>query len=250
MKLESNKPLYLQLEAAIKHDIYNQKYKPGEKLPTEVELGEIYGVSKITVRKAMENLTNDSLVERIRGKGTFVSQKKEKIHLGKNTGFNDSFLSNGHSTKYKILNAKYIKADSLLSEKLQISLNNPVIYIERLVWEDLIPVGIDKLYVSESLYPDIISRLSSDRSLYQTLKEEYDVNSRNSTLEINGIVADIENSELLQCAIGDPLFQVEKVSYQSSGVPIHYSSSIVRCDRIAYVISIDDHVKVNEKKET
>ena len=47
MRLESNKPLYLQLEASIKHDIYSKKYKPGEKLPTEVELGKIYGVSKI-----------------------------------------------------------------------------------------------------------------------------------------------------------------------------------------------------------
>lgn len=249
MKLESNKPLYLQIEAAIKHDIYNQKYKPGEKLPTEVELGEIYGVSKITIRKAMEKLTNESLVERIRGKGTFVSQKKEKIHLGENTGFNGSFLSKGHSTKYKILSAKYIKSDSLLSEKLQISLNSPVICIERLIWEDLAPVGIDKLYVSANLYPDIITKLSSDRSLYQTLKEEYNINSKNSVLEINGIIADIENSELLQCAVGDPLFQVEKVSYQVSGVPIHYSSSIVRCDRIAYVISINDNVIVNEKKE-
>ncbi len=250
MRLESNKPLYLQLEASIKHDIYSKKYKPGEKLPTEVELSKIYGVSKITVRKAMENLTKDSLVERIRGKGTFVSQKKEKIHLGENSGFNDSFVSKGHSTKYKILSAKYIKADSLLSEKLQISLNSPIIYIERLIWEDLAPVGIDKLYVSEHLYPDIITKLSVDRSLYQTLKEEYNINIQNSILEINGIVASIENSELLRCAIGDPLFQVEKVSYQASGIPIHYSSSIVRCDRISYVISINDYVCVNEKKET
>ena len=142
------------------------------------------------------------------------------------------------------------KFNYLLSEKLQISLNSPIIYIERLIWEDLAPVGIDKLYVSEHLYPDIITKLSVDRSLYQTLKEEYNINIQNSILEINGIVASIENSELLRCGIGDPLFQVEKVSYQASGIPIHYSSSIVRCDRISYVISINDYVCVNEKKET
>ena len=79
MRLESNKPLYLQLEASIKHDIYSKKYKPGEKLPTEVELGKIYGVSKITVRKAMENLTKDFLVERIRGKVLLFLKKKKKF---------------------------------------------------------------------------------------------------------------------------------------------------------------------------
>ncbi|MPN07834.1 putative fructoselysine utilization operon transcriptional repressor [bioreactor metagenome] len=132
---------------------------------------------------------------------------------------------------------------------MQIELNSPVVYIERLIWEDLAPTGIDRLYVSESLYPDIITKLSSDRSLYQTLKDEYHVNSESAVLEINGIVADIKHSELLECSVGEPLFIVEKISYESSGKPIHYSSSIVRCDRITYVISITDHVNVDEKKE-
>lgn len=236
MKLENNKQLYLQVEAAIRNDIYTKKYKPGEKLPTEVELEKIYGVSKITIRKAMEKLTNDCLVERIRGKGTFVSQKKEKICVGKNIGFNNFFLS----TKYKILSTKCIKADSFLSNKLQISPNSPVAYIKRLILEDLAPVAIDELYISENLYPDIINKFSSNRSLYETLQDEYNVNSKSSFIEINGIISNIENSELLECSVGDPLFQVEKIGYQFDGNPIHYSCSLVRCDRTTYVLSIDD----------
>ena len=81
MNFQDNRPLYLQVEASIRNDIREKKYLPGEQLPTEEELCKIYGVSKITIRKAFKLLAESGTVERLRGKGTFVTQKKESLKL-------------------------------------------------------------------------------------------------------------------------------------------------------------------------
>ncbi|MFM2488547.1 GntR family transcriptional regulator [Enterococcus avium] len=69
MNFQDNRPLYLQIEASIRNDIREKKYLPGERLPAEEELCKIYGVSKITIRKAFKLLTESGTVERLRGKG-------------------------------------------------------------------------------------------------------------------------------------------------------------------------------------
>ena len=104
MNIESNKPLYLQVEADIRNSILQKKYRSGQKLPTENELSEQYNVSKITIRKAMSNLAKDGLVQKVQGKGTFISYKKDKVLLNRSRGFQDSLNDYGHSSKHKILN--------------------------------------------------------------------------------------------------------------------------------------------------
>lgn len=247
MNAESNKPLYLQVEAAIRNAIITKKYSPGQKLPTEVELSELYEVSKITIRKAMEKLSNDGLVQRVQGKGTFVSYRKDKVTLDQTKGFNDSLASRGHTAKHKILNASYLKANEEIAQKLDLATGAPVIYIERLIWEDDIPVGIDCLYVSEKKFPDFITKLTPDKSLYQILENDYHIIVDKSMLEINGTIVDNERATLLECSVGDPLFFIEKISYTENGTPIHYSATTVRCDRITYVVTINKNIQMNEK---
>lgn len=87
MNFQDNRPLYLQVEASIRNDI-REKYLPGEQLPTEEELCKIYGVSKITIRKAFKLLTESGTVERLRER-TFVTQK-ESLKLAGVHGFSDS----------------------------------------------------------------------------------------------------------------------------------------------------------------
>lgn len=247
MNADSNKPLYLQVEAAIRNAILTKKYTPGEKLPTEVELSELYQVSKITIRKAMEKLSNDGLVQRVQGKGTFVSYRKDKVTLNETQGFNKSLSSRGHTAKHKILNASYLVATPEIAEKLRLDTKAAVIYIERLIWEDDIPVGIDRLYVAEQRFPDIITKLTPDKSLYQILENDYHITSDRSVLEINGTIADNDTAKLLECSVGDPLFYVEKISYDSEGRPIHFSATTIRCDSVTYVVTLHNNDRIDER---
>ena len=70
MIMDSSKPLYLQVEADIKNRILSKQYMPGDKLPTENELSDQYNVSKITIRKAIQNLSDEGYVNKVQGKGT------------------------------------------------------------------------------------------------------------------------------------------------------------------------------------
>ncbi len=253
MNAKSNKPLYLQVEAAIRNDIQQKKYLPGEQLPTEEEMCNLYSVSKITIRKAFKLLTENGLVERQRGRGTFVKPKKETLAIGNDKGFNSSLSSRGHKVENNILHARRIKADKFLSEKLHIKINDSVINIKRLMLEDNIPLGIDNFYVEDAKYPEILDNISSTKSLYQLLSDKYQVENYQSELTFNGIIATQETAELLQCLTGDPLFVVEKISFNSEGQVIHYSSSTIRCDRVTYVIKTgpndDKNISVDQVTE-
>ena len=191
MNIESNKPLYLQVEADIRNSILQKKYRSGQKLPTENELSEQYNVSKITIRKAMSNLAKDGLVQKFQGKGTF--------------------------------------------------------FLERLIWEDVSPIAIDRIYLPEKDFPDFMKHIAEDKSFYQILQKNYGITPAKSVLEINGIIATKELSELLQCNMGDPLFHIEKISYQKNEQPIHYSITTVRCDRVSYHVSTDNITVMDEK---
>ncbi|MFR6673778.1 MAG: GntR family transcriptional regulator [Enterococcus avium] len=247
MIYQDNRPLYKQVEASIRNSIHEKKYLPGEQLPTEDELCEMYGVSKITIRKAFKLLTESGLVERLRGKGTFVNQKKEYVPLEGSYGFTDYLSSQGHQIHYTILHSKLVKADDLLSHNLAVGIDTKVVNIKRLMWEDGAPIGIDDFYASAEKYPLLFEKGSQCVSLYKLLEEDYGTTSIKSTMEINGVSATEELSELLQCIAGDPLFVLEKVGKDQHQHPIHYSVSTIRCDRVSYVIEIADHITINSK---
>ena len=220
MIMDSSKPLYLQVEADIKNRILSKQYMPGDKLPTENELSDQYNVSKITIRKAIQNLSDEGYVNKVQGKGTFINFKKDKLYLNKTSGF---------------------------AEKLMIPMGTKVVYIERLVWQDNEPIAIDKIYIEDARFPDFITTLSKDRSFYQVMDECYHIRPNHSVLEIDGKAAQSHSADTLKCNVGDPLFSIHKISYDQDGKPIHYSLTTVRCDRVTYVVSTNDSTVMDEK---
>ncbi|MCI6139973.1 MAG: GntR family transcriptional regulator [Clostridiaceae bacterium] len=247
MNSKSAKPLYLQIDAAIRNDIQTHIYKAGDKLPTEVELSQKYNVSKITIRKAMDKLSQDGMVQKVQGKGTFVLPRKDKVNLSESKGFADSLSSMGHSAKQNVLAVKSIPSDSKLSECLEIEEGNPLFCVERLMWADSRPIGTDTIYVSEERFPGFIQKAVTGKPLYHIFKEDYGVEITSSTMEINGISADGANAALLKCVIGDPLFYIEKTAYDQNGLPVHYSSTLIRCDSITYVVKTNKHLHMEER---
>ena len=238
MELKENKPLYQQIATKIQSDIYMGKYKPEQQLPTETELCERFSVSKSTIRKAIQILVDKSLLKKIRGKGTFVLYRKENMTLGKNSlGFNDFLAPKGHKTDVQILKTSIINEDNQINRKLHLSSGTNITLISRLIVEDDSPVAIDNIYVETERFPKIIENLSNKKSLYEVLKNEYQININKSNLKINGIVANAHMANILQCTMGDPLFVLDKISLVDDDI-IHYSKSFVRCDRVEYSFSI------------
>ena len=229
MRMDSSKPLYLQVEADIKNRIQSKQYMPGDKLPTENELSAQYDVSKITIRKAIQNLSDEGYVNKVQGKGTFVNFKKDKLFLNKTRGFKESLARQGHTSKNDIIQASFLHADEDIAEKL------------------MVPIGTKIVYIEDDRFPDFITMLSKDRSFYQVMEEHYHIIPKHSVLEIDGKSAQCHSAELLKCNVGDPLFSIHKISYDQNDKPIHYSLTTLRCDRVTYVVSMNDSTVMDEK---
>lgn len=232
----SLKPLYLQLEADIKQAIRTKKYQPGDRLPSEEELCEHYQVSRITVRKAIQNLTDQHLLEKHRGKGTFVTQPMRSIEIGGRNGFTSYITNTGHQSRHLILVKELRPAGELLCERLRLEPNEPVCYAKRLFFEDDCPLGLDEIYISSYQYPGFLDHMTNDTSFYEILDSVYKVTRGESVCELNACIADAAQSAILQCQTGDPLFLLNKICYATNGQPVHYSKSLVRGDRTTYTI--------------
>ena len=132
----SLKPLYIQLEAEIRQALREKKYLPGDRLPSEEKLCEQYQVSRITVRKAIQQLTDQHILEKHRGKGTFVSTPSRSIDLKEQSGFTNYLSAIGHKSHHLLLKKELQPSDDFLCETLSLQPNEPVCYVQRLIFED------------------------------------------------------------------------------------------------------------------
>ena len=232
----SLKPLYIQLEAEIRKALNEKKYLPGDRLPSEEELCEQYQVSRITVRKAIQQLTDQHILEKHRGKGTFVSTQPKSVDLKDQAGFTNYLSALGHQSHHLLLKKELQPAEEFLCDALSLQANEPVCYVQRLIFEDDSPLALDEIYVSSLNYPDFLDRMTGDVSFYELLDKYYHVSRGESVCEIAVRIANAEQASILHCQAGDPLFLMQKTCYAADGTPIHYSRSLVRGDRISYTI--------------
>ena len=133
---DSMTPLYVQLMNEVEKSIKNGEYKPGDKLLTETEMAKKYGVSLITVRKAIGSLMEEGLVVRKQGKGTFVTKPKLSRNMKKLQSFSEMCEQMGVEPGAKMLENKLVTAEGKVAEALGIEPGSNVVYISSLRYAD------------------------------------------------------------------------------------------------------------------
>ena len=138
----SIQPLYKQLMDIITSQLKNGTYKPGEKIPTEPELAELYQVSRITVRRTIEELCTQGYLVKHQGKGTFVKSPMifRKFESQKNMSFSESCRQSGSVSGSHVLAFCRKSSDSLTSDFLRLAPDEEVFFLERLLLADGIPI--------------------------------------------------------------------------------------------------------------
>ena len=235
---DSAKLLYEQLSADIRQDILAKKYLPGQRIPSEEEFCNLFGISRITVRRAIQDLVEQGQLEKKRGKGTFVVQQQCPVTLDcKALGFANVMRKTGH-TPHHIILTKSLQAAGPAAARLEIPENEPVFYIRRVIYEDGSPMSVDEVYVRAARFPGLMDEIGVDVSLYQVLREKYGVSCSTSRLELRIAIADAAVGELLNYPAGEPLYEHDKVVRDGSGEIVHYSHTLIRADRIYYIIDV------------
>ena len=220
-------PLYSQLKDRIISAINNDELKYGEKIPTEIEIMEQYNVSRITVRRAIEELVEEGYLIKKQGKGTFVIKNKIERKLTysyKNTqpiSFTKELELNNIIPSAQVIDLKIIDPIEEFNKMLNINLNDKLIYMKRLRLANNIPTAIEINYFSYTYFEELFNK-NLTGSLYKILEEDFKVfPNKNLQLELEVVKANDEQSKLLNIPISEPLFLFFGITADNNNNPIH-----------------------------
>lgn len=220
-------PLYSQLKDRIISAINNDELKYGEKIPTEIEIMEQYNVSRITVRRAIEELVEEGYLIKKQGKGTFVIKNKIERKLTysyKNTqpiSFTKELELNNIIPSAQVIDLKIIDPIEEFNKMLNINLNDKLIYMKRLRLANNIPTAIEINYFSYTYFEELLNK-NLTGSLYKILEEDFKVfPNKNLELELEVVKANDEQSKLLNIPISEPLFLFFGITADNNNNPIH-----------------------------
>ena len=230
-------PLHYQLKEILQEMIENEILKPGESIPTERELCEIQGVSRMTANKAIMSLVNEGLIYREQGKGTFVSIAKVNQEISRLKGFTEQMIENGVVSKTKILSFKVI--DATKQHKFELKMpedENKIIEIKRLRFSDEQPVAIETAWLPHYLFKDMTRDMIKDKSLYGILREKYGYHPYKAKQTIEPIMLNEYESKLLNQENSALALIFRRTTYLEDGTPFEYTKAIYRSDKYKYEI--------------
>lgn len=228
INVSSPDPMYRQIIDRIRGDIESGLYKVGDRIPTESELCDKYNVSRITVRKAVESLSEEGLLIRKQGKGTYVSAPYiPHKNLKQISSFHEACAGLGKMPSTRAVSVKSKAASSRECRELNVKAGSNCIETVRLRMADRVPVmlEINRFSMGYSYLMD--SDLSG--SLYNMLRE-YGVEAVEASHDISIHYAESYEAELLGVLLGDPLILLHEVVYDQNGRPIHSSDQYIRGD--------------------
>jgi GntR family transcriptional regulator len=235
-ELKDNNSLHQQVKDAIIELINTGEYKPDAQLPTEAEFCEKYGVSRTTVRTALQQLTTEGYVYRKRGSGTFVSAHKVKQTLTSTVErFAEQITMQGKKPAIKVVNLEVIPADEYLSEVLKIAEGDPVNVLERVRYVNAEPIQYEIAYLPWYKTPGL-HKQGCEHSLYALLEAKYHLKVSKTIETLELFIADQASAEKLSIKMNAPCFSLDTLAYISDGTIIEYSKTIFRGDLAHFII--------------
>lgn len=232
---DSPVPLYYQIESILSKWI-SKNLKPGDMLPTEKELCEAFGVSRIVIRQALNDLASRGVIKRRRGIGTVVIRPKINEYLvSRLTGFYADMKSQGLEPTTKVLSKRLIKANELLAYYLDLNIGDEIIELQRLRFVKDEPILIVISYIPWKFCPDLLDEELENRSLYEIFETKYGIELVWGERTIEAISANSEDAKLLWIDRGSPLIFLRSITYTHNNVPVEYYEAKHRADRTRFV---------------
>lgn len=224
-------PLYHQLYEGLRSQILSGELEPGDMLPTENELLDRHGISRNTVRQALDLLVNDGLIVRERGRGTFVAQPKIDQGLTRIISFTEDMLRRGLKPDTRVLLRTLMPAPEHIAEALGLPVGEELAHLERLRLADGEPMSIEKSYLVHRYCPGVLERDYSSVPLRETLAREYNIFLVHGKQRISAIAAPADTAAHLDIAPGAPLLYIERTTYTARETAVEYLQIYNRGDR-------------------
>jgi GntR family transcriptional regulator len=231
---DSSVPIYSQVERIVMDLIDSGRLSAGQRAPSEREIAETLGISRMTARAAMSNLVADGYLYSVPGKGTFVSNPKMRQELLELTSFTEDMRNRGLKPGSRLLD---IGVTHQASEKIYRTLELPVgedlIRIHRLRTADEEPMCLETSYLPRSYVPWLLEEDFESGSLYLGL-ESHGIELVRAEEHLEATLVRETESELLTVPVGSPALLIERTTYTEGDRPIEYVKSLYRGDRYRF----------------
>ncbi|MGZ4411706.1 MAG: GntR family transcriptional regulator [Gaiellaceae bacterium] len=216
-----------------------EQLEVGDSIPSERLLSAELGISRLTLRAALDDLAHEGYLIRRRGSGTFVSEPKIAQELTMSS-FTDDMRRRGMTPSSRTLDLRVVPAGAMLGRVLHVSPSEPVVVVKRLRLADRETMAIETLHVRQSLVPGLSGRDLEQGSFYELLRERYGLAIASGLQTIEPTVTDEEESGALGVPLHSPAFLFERVTRSESGDVIEFVRSIYRGDRYRLVTELTD----------
>ena len=216
-------PLYQQIKVLITQSLQSGEWKPGELIPSEVDLAVRFKVSQGTVRKAIDELSAENVVVRKQGKGTFVA-----THLEARSQFRFLRLKPDLSVQQyptsRFIDVRRIRAPGDIAKLLDIKVGDSVIYIRRVQSFDGVPVIHEELWLPGAIFKGLTAELltANKGPMYALFETEFGTHMTRASEKLRAVTADENSATLLLVDIGAPLLNVERLSYTYGDKPVEF----------------------------
>lgn len=231
-------PLYHQIKQNLRDLIDEGVLQADQMLPAETELGEHYGVHRLTVRQAIGELVREGVLRRQRGVGTFVAAPKLTQALARAMGFSERIREAGLQPSSRVVSFEVTQAAASFAQRLSVTPGAIVYKLVRLRCADGQPVMLETAWLSRDRFPGLDGFDFAVASLYEVLAERFDcrVVAADETLE--PVLIGENEARLLEVRPRTPALRVELISFDQRGQPVEISRSVVRGDKSRYVFHI------------
>ncbi len=229
-------PLYAQLREILRAEI--TAMEPGDSISPEPDLQARFRVSRITLRKAVDELVTEGLLVRQQGRGTFVQKVKVTHELNAITSWTEQLLAVGQIPRTLHLETEEIEPPGRIARDLGLGSHDTVFVLRRLRLVNDEPLTLLVNYLPSRLVPKFPEKAPRRESLYETLVEEYGLVAARAIDMVETRSATDEEAKRLRVDPWDPLLCVTRVSYLADGRPLEVGVAISRGDRYQYRVEL------------
>lgn len=219
------------LAATLEREILSGRWPTGSKLPTERELVTRMGVSRQTVREALEELERAGLIIRRQGSGTYVAERRLEQSLLGHFSIVDALRASGATVDTTVLSSTLTTPLPTVAESLRVADDAPVLELERLRRVDGEPLMVESTWLPAQLLPGIADADLSATGLYELLRTQYGIRLVRATESFEPVVLHADEASALGVAEGAPALMLLRTTYDDADRPIEYARALLKADR-------------------
>ncbi|MFK7878357.1 phosphonate metabolism transcriptional regulator PhnF [Roseobacter sp.] len=234
--ISAKTPIWKAIADALRSDLAEGRYTPGDKLPTEAALAERFGVNRHTVRHGISALVDEGFVRTRRGAGAFVAATPTDYPIGSRVRFHENLIAAGRRPEKRVLHLEERAATEGEAKALYIASGDPVCVYHGLSLADGQPIAVFESLFPLARLPGIGEALKETSSVTEALRSVSVADYTRASTRLTAVRASATQALHLQVTEGDPLLRSSGVNVDEAGVPVEYGRTWFAGDRVALTL--------------